>query len=330
MIIKPYEIRKNDFTQYKIFLFYGKNNGQKKEVLEIILDKQIKTHIYDENEILNNENIFFDNIFSKSLFDNKKTIIIKRTTDKIISIIEKTDIGKIEDTKIILIAENLEKKSKLRSKFEKNKKLVCIPFYPDNEQTLLKLARSYVSSRNIVMSSSNINMIVNKSNNDREILMNELNKIELYCLNGKKINNEKISKLINLVENHSISELVDNYLAKNEKKVASILNDNNFYNEDCIIITRTFLNKLKKLLKLSDEFLKNNNIELTISSAKPPIFWKDKEITKQQIYNWSPEKIRILINRLNDLELNIKKNINIAINLTLDFILDKKNLTFSN
>ena len=86
-----------------------------------------------------------------------------------------------------------------------------------------------------------------------------------------------------------MSELIDNCLSKNKKKTINILNENNFSNEDCILIIRIFLNKLKKILKLSNEFKKNKNIDLTISSAKPPIFWKDKEITKQQIFVWKPK-----------------------------------------
>ena len=79
--------------------------------------------------------------------------------------------------------------------------------------------------------------------------------------------------------------------------------------------------KAKKLLTLSKSFENNKNIDLTISSARPPIFWKDKEITKQQIYKWKPENIKNLIYSLNETELLIKKNINNSINLITDFIL---------
>jgi len=174
-----------------------------------------------------------------------------------------------------------------------------------------------------LISAANINLIVSKCNGDRENLFNELNKIKYYSKNGKKITEQNIAKLINLVENYDISELIDNCLAKNERKIINILNENNFNKEDCILITRTFLNKSKKILELSTNFEVNKNIELTISSAKPPIFWKDKEITKQQIYKWTPENIKKLIYKLNDLELQIKKNIDNSINLITDFILEQ-------
>ena len=150
------------------------------------------------------------------------------------------------------------------------------------------------------------------------------NKGAIELFNSKqKITEENIIKLTNLIENHSISELVDNCLAKNKQKIINILNESNFNNEDCIMITRSFLLKSKKILKLCSEFKSNKNIDLTISSAKPPIFWKDKEITKQQIYKWTPDKIKKLIFRLNEIELLVKKNINNSINLITDFILDQ-------
>ena len=330
MILKSFEIKKIDHNTNNLILFYGKNEGLKNEALSILNQNKNDIFNYEEKEILDNENNFIEDILSKSLFEPQKFIVIKRASDKILNIIETLRQKKIEDTTIILNSDNLEKKSKLRSLFEKDKKLVCIPFYPDTDQTLSKLAYNFLRDKKISISTSNINLIVNKCSGDREILMNELQKIEYFSKKGKKINNENISKLINLSENHSISELIDNCLAKNKKKIINILNENNFSNEDCIIITRSFLIKAKKLLTLSLTFETNKNIEITISSAKPPIFWKEKEITKQQIYKWKPEYIRKLIYSLSEIELQIKKNINNSINLITDFILIQSSAETSN
>ena len=321
MIIKSFEINKINFDQNKLVLFYGKNEGFKNEATNNLIKDKDEITKYEEKEVLENINDFIESILSKSLFESEKIIIIKRVTDKILKIIDEIDSKNIEDIKIILNADNLEKKSKLRSLFEKDKKYICVPFYPDTDQTLSKLTYDFLKKKNISISPSNINLIVNKCNGDRENLLNELNKIEYFSKNGKKITAENIAKLTNLIENHGISELIDNCLAKNKKKIVNILNENNFNNEDCILITRTFLNKAKKILKLSSEFQNNKNIDLTISSAKPPIFWKDKEITKQQIYKWTPENIKQLIYKLSEIEFLIKKNINNSINLITDFIL---------
>jgi DNA polymerase-3 subunit delta len=320
MILKSYEINKINQNINHLILFYGKNEGLKNEAVRILIKKNDISN-YEEKEILDNENNFIENILSKSLFEQQKFIVIKRSTDKILKVIETLNFKNLQDTTIILNADNLEKKSKLRSFFEKDKKLVCIPFYPDNDQTLSKLTYNFLRERKISISPSNINIIINKCSGDRETLINELQKIELFSKNGKKINDESISKLINLSENHNISDLVDNCLAQNKRKIISILNENNFSNEDCIIIVRSFLIKSKKLLALSKAFETNKNIDLTISSAKPPIFWKEKEVTKQQILKWSSKNIKQLIYSISETELQIKKNINNSINLITDFIL---------
>ena len=322
MIIKSYEIKKINLENSQFVLFYGHNQGLKKEAINN-LNKKNTISNYDEKEILDNDNNFIKNILSKSLFEQQKFIVIKRATDKILDIIKILHLRNLEDTKIILDSDNLEKKSKLRSYFEKHRTLVCVAFYPDNEQTLSKLAYNFFRDRKISISSSNVNLIVNKCSGDRDTLVNELEKIKYFSKNGKQINSENISKLINLSENHSISELIDNCLAQNKKKTISILNDNNFSNEDCIMITRLFIVKAKKLLVLSKAFKTNKNLDLTISSAKPPIFWKEKEITKQQIQKWSSRNIKKLIYSLSETELQIKKNINNSINLITDFILNQ-------
>jgi DNA polymerase-3 subunit delta len=330
MILKNYEINKINQNINHFILFYGKNEGLKNEALHTLIKNKNNISNYDEKEILDNENNFIESILSKSLFELEKIVVIKRATDKILDILQTLRLKKLDEVTIILNSENLDKKSKLRSFFEKEKELICVPFYPDNDQTLSKLTYNFLRDKNISISPSNINLIVNKCSGDREALFNELQKIEYFVKNGKRINNDNISKLINLSENHSISELVDNCLAQNKKKIISILNENNFSNEDCIMITRSFLIKAKKLLVLSKTFETNKNIDFTISSAKPPIFWKEKEITKQQIYKWKPKNIKQLIYALSEIELQIKKNINNSINVITDFILSQSSSKTNN
>ena len=330
MITKYYEANKVNLEENKYLLFYGKNDGYKTEIIQNLVKNKQNISTFDEKDVIENSNSFEESLITKSFFEKEKIIIIKRATDKIFKILENIISKNIDDLTIIVNADNLEKKSKLRSYFEKGKQLVCVAFYPDNVQTLSKLAFKFVKEKKIILSSSNLNLIVGKCNGDREQLINELKKIESYCKAGKKITSETIDKLTYLNENHDVSELVNNCLVKNKKKVIHILNENNFSNEDCILIIKTFLNKSKKILALLNEYEINKNIELTISSSKPPIFWKDKEITKQQIYKWTPENIRNLIYKISNLELLLKKNISNSINLLYDFILDQASTQISN
>ena len=214
MIIKSFETSRINTSKNNIILMYGRNDGLKRQLTDKLNSNFDNIEIYEEKEILDNSNNFLENILNKSLFSEKQIFLIKRASDKIHKIIEEIHLKEISDT-IIIHSDNLEKKSKLRSYFEKDKKLICIPFYPDNEQTLSKLAFEFFKKRNISISQSNINQIVTKSLGDRENLYNELLKIENFSTSGKKLTDNVIKKLINLSENHSISELIDNCLEKN-------------------------------------------------------------------------------------------------------------------
>ena len=323
MIIKSYELDKIK-NNLNFFLFYGTNEGLKNQHIKQLLEKNNNSNVikYDEKEILENEDIFFESILSNSLFENEKSIVINRGTDKINEIIINLIERNIDGITIIINANVLEKKSKLRKLFEKEKSLVCIATYPDTNEVLSNLAIAFFKKIKISISQQNINLIVDKCGGDRLNLENELEKIKIYLTEKKSISSEEISKLINLSENHTFYELIDNCLAKNTNKTINILNENNFSNEDCIIILRTFLLKAKKILSLSIEYNKNKDINQTINSAKPPIFWKEKDIVKTQLNKWKPEKIKKLIYLITDIELQIKKNYNNSIILVTDFILN--------
>ena len=325
MIIKSFEPSKINLKEIPFFLLYGLNEGHKKEVIEERFKKFYTDNIYsyDESEILKDENIFLTSILSKSFFENKKLIIISRATDKINKLVEEILEKKIEDLVLVLNAAALEKKSKLRSFFEKNKKTICIPFYEDSSQTLSGIVNKFFRDNKIQLSQELINLLVQRSRGDRQNLNNELEKIKNFAKDKKKVNSNDLLKLTNLAENYSVSELIDSCLAKNKRRTINILNENNYTVEDCILIIRTFLLKSKRLLKLISEIEGNRDIDNIISSFKPPIFWKDKEIIKQQIKSWSFNNIENLLYKINETELLIKKNSISSFNILSNFIIEQ-------
>ena len=327
MILKYFEINKINFNKTNFLLFHGKNEGYKREEITKIKEKlRIKITGYDEKQILENTDDFFEKSLNKSFFDEKEMILINRCSDKIAKLVEDLVEKGVNDMTFIFNSEILDKNSKLRNLFEKSKsQLVSVAFYPDNNEILFKIAQQLFKEKKISLSSECINLIIDKCAGDRKNLFNEIDKIQLYLKDKKSITNEEIFKLINLSENHSINDLINNCLAKKQKKLLSILNDNIFSYEDCIIIIRTLLKKTKTLLNLINQFNLNNDIDKTINNAKPPIFWKDKNIIKDQIKLWSVKKIKNLIIEINDIELQIKKNSFNAINFTTNFLLEKSN-----
>ncbi len=330
MIYKTFQLKKiPDKTIF--YLLYGKNEGLKADCINQILEKNNgKVFNYDEKQIKDEIESFYENILSNSLFESEKIIIINRASDKIFETIQDLINRNITNIIIIINAGILETRSKLRSLFEKKNDLVCIPTYPDNNDTLSKLAVIFFRNENISISQENINLIIEKCNGDRNNLNNELNKIRNYANDKKKLSSQEILKLINLSENYEISELIDNCLALNKNKITKILNENNYNNEDCIIILRTFITKAKKILKLAIKLEENKDINKTINSAKPPIFWKDKEIVKVQLSKWKPNKIKELIKNINNVELEIKKNYNNSIFIITNFILEKSRSEINN
>ena len=326
MILKTFELNKIN-NKAIFYLIYGKNEGLKTECINEIQKKNIgKIFNYDEKQIKDEINTFYENVLSDSLFEKGKIIIVNRASDRIYEIIQDLICRNLNNIKVIINAGLLETRSKLRTLFEKDKKLICIPTYPDNNETLSKITYNFFKKENILISQQNINLIVEKCSGDRSILNNELDKIKNYSKHKKKIASKELLKLINLSENHGLSELIDNCLAKNQKKILNIINENNYNSEDCILILRTFLSKAKRILKLAIQFEQNKDINKTINSAKPPIFWKDKEILKVQLNKWRPKKIKELIININNAELEVKKNYNNSVFIITNFILEKSSV----
>jgi len=329
MILKSTELNTLKLNLYNFYLFYGVNEGLKEETIKNLFEINYldKIYRYEEKEILDNINSFFENVLTKSFFDNKKLIIINRVTDKIRTIIEELIEKNPEDIQIILNSKNLEKKSTLRKIFEKDKSIVCVPFYEDNNQTLNSIVNLFFREKKIPISQQLINILIERSRGDRKNLNNELEKIENFSLNKKNLNIQEIIKLTNLADNYSASELVDHSLAKNTRKTVTILGENNYSDEDNIIIIRTLLAKLKRLLKIYELVDEKNNIEQAISACKPPIFWKDKLLVTQQIRSWKKDHLKNLIYKTNEIELLIKKNSGIAKNILADFIINNSKKT---
>ena len=310
MIIKSFELSKLNSYKFNLHLIFGNNEGIKDDIIRDFYLKKFDGEIlkYDEQEIFNNREEFLSSLFTKSLFETSKLIIISRGTDKLASLVTEILENTIEDVKIIIKCSNLEKKSKLRNLFEKEKNIVCTPVYEDDNRSLNSLINTFLREQNINLSQEIKNILIERSKGDRINLKNELLKLKSLSISKHKLSTEDVLKLSNLAENYSVFELSDNYLAKNSKKVSNILNENNYSPEDCILIIRTILSKSKRLLKIRNGIDNNENIDQVISSFKPPIFWKEKDVVKKQAQSWSTEEVKKIILKVNDLETLVKKN----------------------
>ena len=324
MIIKYFEIDKTDLNKSNFYLFYGKNDGLQNEIIEksFINNFQGNINRYDEKEFIENYNIIATEVLTKSLFESEKIIIISRTSDKILKLIQDIFERDIKDIKFILKSGILEKKSKLRNFFERNENLVIVPFYEDDVNSLSTIALNFIRKNNIKMSRESLNLIVNRANGNRENLKNDLEKIFNFSITNKNIDTENIIKLTNLSENYGINELADSYLEKNIKSTSKILNENIFSEQDCVLIIRTILSKSKRLMNIIEIYNETKDLDKAIMSAKPPVFWKDKISVKKQAKTWVLSELKNKIYKINDIESLIKINSRNSINLISDFMIN--------
>ncbi len=324
MIIKYFDLKKTNLDNYNLYLFYGNNDGLQNEVIKDNFTNNFKGSVnrYDENEFINNYEVVSSELLTNSLFEKEKIIIISRTSDKLLKLVEEILDRDIKNIKIILKSNVLEKRSKIRNFFEKRKDLITVPFYEDNLNTLSTIVIKFLNQNNINMSRESINLLANRANGSRKILKIELDKILNYSFTNKKIDLNIVKKLTNLNENYGVNELADNYLEKNKKNIAKILNENNYSDEDCILILRTVLNKSKRLIRIIEKYNETRNLDDAISNTKPPIFWKDKESVKKQANSWKINDLKEKIYQINEVETLVKNNSKNSLNLISDFIVN--------
>ena len=324
MIKKYFDLKKINLSNFNLFLFSGKTDGVQNEVINDIFTSNFKGNVnkYDETEFINNYETLASELLTSSLFEKEKIIIISRTSDKILKFVDEILDKGIKEIKIILKSSELEKRSKIRNFFEKRKDLVIVPFYEDNSSTLSSIVIKFLNENNINMSRESINLLVKRANGNRKILKTELDKILNYSFTKKKIDLKAVQKLTNLNENYGVNELADNYLEKNKRNIAKILNENIYSDEDCILILRTVLSKSKRLINIIKKYNETKNLDEVISNTKPPIFWKDKDSVKRQANSWKINDLKEKIYQINEVETLIKNNSKNSLNLVSDFIIN--------
>ncbi len=316
MIIKSYEVQKNksNFSKYNFFLLYGENLGLKKDIR-----KFIKTGIEQgsnnaeilflyEDEILDDEENYYNLIYTGSLFSNKKIITIYEATDKIIKKISDIYDKYPENVFLIIFSEILEKRSKLRNFFEANKKAICIPCYLDSEKDLEVIAQLELKKNNIMLSQEAINLLIEKSNSDRNNLRNEIGKIHSYSLNKKKLELTDIISLINFSGDYKSDIFINECLCGNIKQYKKIISELYVNTVNQILLLRILSNKIQRLIKIKAKENKSNNVDNLINAIKPTVFWKEKPLLKKQLSIWSLNNLKKIIDEINNIELLCKKN----------------------
>ena len=318
MILKSYILEKNFnyFENYKIFLFYGENQGLKKEFKEKLKIQNKNQEILNlfQDEIIKNKNILVNEVSNKSLFNEKKTIFIDQVNDKILDTIEEI-IEYIQNERVFLFSDILDKKSKLRSYFEKSKSCGVTACYQDNEITIKKIIMERLNGYQ-GLTSQVTNLITQSTGLDRSKVNNEIDKI-ICCFKDKKIDLKKIDLLLNIRSNDDFNLLKDEALNGNKINTNKLLADTVFEIENNIYYLNLINQRINKLNEIENMKKENSNIESLISDLKPPVFWKDKPMLIQQSKKWNKNKIQEALKKTYNTEIEIKSNSSIRKDLLI-------------
>ena len=310
MILKSYIVEKDlkVLNSYKAVLLYGENNGIKDDVRSKLknANKDAEKINLFEDEIINDRNILYKNTFNESLFASNKAIFIIGATDKILDEILECVENENENIKIYIFSENLDKKSKLRNLFEKNKKLAIFPCYEDNDKSLINYISKELEGYSGLTGEIK-NLIISNASMDRKIIQNEILKIKHFFI-SKKVDKENILEILNIKNNNSFNEMRDNTLAGEKKKINKLLAETEFLNEDSFVYLNNINYRLTRLLEVRKNNKNIENYEQIVDLLKPPIFWKDKAMFIRQLIKWDIKKLNIAILKIGETEFLMKRN----------------------
>ena len=320
MIYKSYLIEQNiSLLDKNLFLFYGENLGLKNELKDKIKFQNKKAEIINlsQDDIINNIDNFFNEVLNISLFDEKKIYFINQVNDKILDAIKIIE-PKIDSQKFYLISESLDKRSKIRNYFEKSNNCGVVACYTDNEISFKKIIIERLKNYKGV-TTENINLISDKCNLNRDKLNNELDKIYTFFLE-KNIDRNKLEILLDNKINNDFSLLKDEAFNGNRIETNKLLSDTMIDSEKNILYL-SIINQ--RLLKLNEIFklIGQTSLEKAIDMLKPPIFWKDKPAFLKQAKKWNINKIKKILNKTYNLELEIKSNSIVNKNILLKKLL---------
>ena len=308
MILKSYIIEKNVelLNNYQATLLYGENNGLKEDIKLKIknLNKNAEIISFFEEEILKKKNVLYENFINESLFNEHKIFLIEQATDKIFDIIAEILETKKNNVKIYIFSEILDKKSKLRNFFEKDKTLAVFPCYEDNERTLIEYINKELKGFKGVTGEL-VNIIIGNSGSNRRIIQNEIVKIKIFFVD-KLINKKDLLEILNIIVNSDFEEIRDNALIGKKNRINKLLSEVELLSDDSFYYLNNLNYRIQKLIEIQRINETFNNHEKSLENIKPPVFWKDKPVYLLQLKKWDISRLDRLATKIGNTELLMK------------------------
>ena len=323
MILKSYllENNPNNLNQYNSILFYGENNGLKDDFKEKIniLNKDAEVITFYQEDILKDNNILINNIVNESLFNSKKIIIINEANDKILVSLEEVLEKVNENIKIFIFCNLLDKKSKIKNSFEKDKSFAIIPCYQDTERTLINYINNTLKNYK-GLTGEIINLVIENSNLDRRTIKNEIKKIKRLFVD-KIIDKKKLIELLNFRLDNNFENIRDATILGDKEKVNKLMGEMEFHESDTFMYINQLYIRFNRLIEIKQIEKTTKDNELAMESIKPKIFWKEKPIYSKQSRKWDLDRLKITLSRISNTELLMKTNSAIRNEILLKFLL---------
>lgn len=310
MILKSYIVEQNisSLDNYHCVLLYGENNGIKDDLKDKIKVRNPGAEIINlfQEELIKDRSLLIKNLENSSLFSASKIFFLHEITDKVIDQLIDLKLLLNKDNKLFIFANILDKRSKIRSLFEKDKTSATVACYQDSERTLSiyinNLLKGYKG-----LTQEITNLIIYNSSQDRKKIKNEVSKIINY-FDNKIINKNHVEELLNIKYDNNFEHLRDATLNGDKNKTNKLISEIEFLQEDNFYYLNNMTQRIAKLIQLKNLNNDLNDIEETFEKIKPKIFWKDKPIFTQQLKKWNEKKLQIALNDIADIEILMKKN----------------------
>ena len=325
MIFKSFGPINNEIIQKPFILLYGENSSLVHEIENNIINKlkegtSFTIKKYQEEYLLQNEDIFNQIINSNNLFEDGEIYVISKTTDKILQIFDE-EIAANNNKKIIFLSESLTKKSKLKAMGESSNHFACIACYQDNPEKLQSLLIQKLKNIKINVSREFMNSIFEVNSLNRQDINDAIDKVMLIK-NSSNIDENKLKELFHSSADNNNFEIVNYCLLGNKKNINIVLN--NIYAQGINFneILSALKYKINKLLEIAESNIDNKNINQLVESFRPTIFWKEKNIVKDQLKRWSKKELEVLLDKIFDIEIQCKKNYDVSTVILQNFVIN--------
>ena len=328
MIVKSFGVNFKELLKKNFTLLYGENSSfifeiEQKIIKEAKNNNGLVVKKYQEEYFLQNKDVFEQFINSESLFGDQELVIISESTDKILEIFDNT-IASTNNKKIIFLSSLLTKRSKLRNLAETETDFNCIACYDDTPVQLQSILLQKLKDNKISVSREFLNSIFEVNSLNRQDINDAITKIQLIQ-STSNIKEENLKNIFYSSSHNDNFEIINFCLLGDKKNINKVLSNIYIQGINFNEILAALKYKVNKLIEISVSNTSDLNVNQLVENYKPPIFWKEKNMVKEQLRRWTNGELNKLMEIIYETEINCKKNYEISNTILQQFIVSTSN-----